>query len=363
MLCNLVGDKNPMGDYLGKLLDSGKYSKLRMLVAFVKQSGVGRLLHNFMNFRNSGGEIEAVVGIDQHITSFQAIQQLSTLSNNNLYIHHDRGASCFHPKVFIFEKNNIPEAIFVGSSNLTTGGLFSNYEANVLLSPQGTEEDKLFLAEIGDFYSSILRDSNTQKAQSQLLSQLYSQGLVTDETRTREFDEIIKTTTNIPFKSKRRFQVPKLPSPIQKIPIVIPVSFAMVLSKFDVSLKSLDPVILVPLVALRQFPLFWQWPMSFTLSGGGYPQRYTTARVNIPEQPSQTSYIRLYYYNRKKEFRLQCEPVKRNGHEGDLVLIERPNNKHFEYEITLIPSNITRYNQLKRICTTKVSANKYFGYQ
>jgi len=208
-----------------------------------------------------------------------------------------------------------------------------------------------------------LTDSNTQKAQSQLLSQLYSQGLVTDETRTREFDEIIKTTTNIPFKSKRRFQIPKLPSPVQRIPIVTPVSFAMVLSKFDVSLKSLDPVILVPLVALRQFPLFWQWPMFFTLSGGGYPQRYTTARVNVSGQPSQTVYIRLYYYDRKKEFRLQCEPIKRNGHEGDLMLIERPDNKHFEYEITLIPTNVARYNQLKRACTIKVSEKKYFGYQ
>lgn len=363
MLCNLIGDKSPMGDQLGRLLNSGRYNRLRMLVAFVKQSGIGRLLNNFMSFRNSGGEIEAVVGIDQHITSYQAIQQLSTLTNDNLYIHHDRGASCFHPKVFILEKNNTPELIFVGSSNLTTGGLFTNYEANVLLSPQGTKEDALFIHELDSFYSTILRDNNTRKAESQLLSQLYSQGIVTDETRTREFDEIIRTTTDIPFTSKRRFYAPKLPTTINKIPITTPVSFVMGLSVFDVSPKSLDPIILVPLAALREYPLFWQWPMSFTLSGGGYPERYTTARVNIPGQPPQSVYIRLYYYDKKREFRLQCEPVKRNGKENDLMLIEKPHNKHFEYEITLVPANIVRYGQLLPLCTTKVSAKKSFGYR
>jgi len=363
MIAELISDKVSMGDCLVSLMGNGKYNQMKMMVAFAKQSGISRLLNDFMNFRNSGGEIEAVVGIDQHITSFQAIQQLSTLTNDNLYIHHDRGASCFHPKVFIFEKDNNPTAILVGSSNLTTGGLFSNYEANVLLSPQGTEEDKLFLTELSTFYSTILKDSNTQKAESHLLSQLYSQGLVTDETRTREFNEIIKTTTNIPFKSKRRFQIPKLPVPIRRVPVLTPMSFAMILSKFDVSSLSSDPVILVPLAALRQFPLFWQWPTSFTLSGGGYPERYTAVRVNIPEQTSQTAYTRLYYYDRKKEFRLQCEPIKRNGHEGDLMLIERSTSNHFEYEITLIPTNVTRYNQLRRSCTTKVSDKKYFGYR
>ena len=148
MIAELISDKVSMGDCLVSLMGNGKYNQMKMMVAFAKQSGISRLLNDFMNFRNSGGEIEAVVGIDQHITSFQAIQQLSTLTNDNLYIHHDRGASCFHPKVFIFEKDNNPTAILVGSSNLTTGGLFSNYEANVLLSPQGTEEDKLFLTEL-----------------------------------------------------------------------------------------------------------------------------------------------------------------------------------------------------------------------
>jgi hypothetical protein len=37
----------------------------------------------------------------------------------------------FHPKVYIFEKVGQRGLVFVGSSNLTAGGLYTNYEANI----------------------------------------------------------------------------------------------------------------------------------------------------------------------------------------------------------------------------------------
>lgn len=364
MRCRFISSQVLMGDCLNQLLSSGNYTKLKIVVAFAKQSGIGRLFNNLMNYRNSGGNLEAVVGIDHRITTYQALQQLSTLSNNNLFIHHDRGATDFHPKVYIFEKDNSPEAILIGSSNLTTGGLYANYEANVLLSPQSTQDDAGFLTDINSFYNSLLRDTNTKKATANLLSQLYTQGLIIDETRTRSFAAIANRISNIPFTGRKRtIRVPVSPIRPQTVSLAIPSAFVMTLSAFDVSPRSQDPVILIPIRALQQSPSFWEWPYSFTLSGGGYPARYANAIVNLPRLPSQRIIIRLYYYDRKKEFRLQCEPIKRNGHPGDIVLIEKLTTEQVEYEITLVPASSVGYRKQLALCRTKVSPQKHYGYK
>jgi hypothetical protein len=353
-----------MGDCLNQLLSSGTYSKLKIVVAFAKQSGIGRLFTNLMNFRNSGGSIEAVVGIDHQITTFQALHQLSTLSGNNLFIHHDRGVTDFHPKVYIFERQNTPDAIVIGSSNLTTGGLYLNYEANVLLSPQGTNEDRTFITDLDGYYNSLLGDTNTQRGTAALLAQLYTQGLILDETRTRSFTTIVNRIRTIPFTGRRRAaRVPPLPAPVHPVPIGVPTIFAMTLSAFDVSPRSQDPVILVPIASLKQHPAFWEWPHLFTLSGGGFPERYTNASVRLPNAAPHRIIARLYYYDRKKEFRLQCEPIKRNGRPGDIVVIRKNYTGNIEYEIELIPQISPQFRRRLVLCRTRVSPQKRFGYQ
>ncbi|MDI6787161.1 MAG: phospholipase D-like domain-containing protein [Planctomycetota bacterium] len=352
-----------MGNCVSGLLNSGKYKKVKMMVAFAKQSGIGRLLPDFMSFKNSGGNLESIVGIDHRITTYQALQQLVNLSNN-IFIHHDKGVNDFHPKLYIFEDHISPQAILIGSSNLTVGGLFVNYEANVLLSNQGLRDDNQFVSEVNNFYNSVAADTNTKRATHSLLSQLYTQGLIIDETRTRTFAKIVNRISQIPFSGRqRKIHIPSLPKPVRQVSITTATLFTMTLSKFDVSSKSLDPIILVPISALKQEPAFWDWPTAFSLSGGGYPERYTTANVNLPGKQSQKLHIRLYYYERKSEFRLQCEPIKRNGNPGDIVVIQKINNSQIEYDITLIPLGASNFSQYNKICQTKVSNQKCCGYQ
>lgn len=363
MVAQLIGDETSMGACLSTLLNSHAYNKLSIMVAFAKQSAIGRMNVHLMNFRNSGSTLEAIIGIDHHVTTYQAIEQLKNLSDNNTYIHHDRGFSDFHPKFFIFERNNNNKDILIGSSNLTVGGLFSNYEANVLLTPTGTAEDVNFIQEIDNYYNSVKTNANTQRVTTQLLTQLFQQGLLINEITTRSFSSIINRVSDIPFSGRRRASVPRAVTAVPEVPIRTPTMFTMLLSRFDVSSRSQDPVILIPITALKHYPIFWQWWSSFDLSGAGYPERYTTAIVNIPDNEGQRWHIRLYYYDRKREFRLQCEPIKRNGQPGDIVVIEKINSGSEEYEISLIPQASNRYGRFRRICNTRVSAQKYFGYQ
>ncbi len=59
---------------------------------------------------------------------------LSQLTDE-LFIYHDEDEShSFHPKIYIFEKMGEKAKICIGSSNLTAGGLFTNYEADIELN-------------------------------------------------------------------------------------------------------------------------------------------------------------------------------------------------------------------------------------
>jgi len=138
--------------------------------------------------------------------------------------------------------------------------------------------------------------------------------------------------------------------------------FAMTLSGFDVSAKSLDPVILIPITALKSMPMFWNFPILYTDSGAGYPQLYATANIHIDGKFLRDQNIRIYYYDKKKEFRLQCEPIKRNGKQGDIISIHKDPNKPLEFEIELLRKGSTKFNAIELILKHKVSSQKFFTY-
>lgn len=56
------------------------------MVAYAKTSGVNRLLPYMRQFKENGGTIKAVVGIDQGNTSYEALISLLSVCNE-LYIY------------------------------------------------------------------------------------------------------------------------------------------------------------------------------------------------------------------------------------------------------------------------------------
>ncbi len=243
MEVQLLANEKNIGNEISKTLRSGNYEYFKFAVAYAKNSGVGRLHDDLVHFSNSGGQTEAIVGIDQHITSYQALVNLSTFTNDNLYIHHDKGMVTFHPKVYLFGNNEF-EKIIIGSSNLTAGGLYTNFEANIDITLGKSKNSNKFKDEVHNYWSFLSKDDNTKKADLHFIKNLLELGALADENKQKSFKEIISKISKVPFTT--RSQISKLPSQSTKIFKDSPLlhdNFAMTLAGFDVSKRSQDPVI------------------------------------------------------------------------------------------------------------------------
>ena len=120
-----------LGDKINKTLLEDDFDSFYFIVAFAKKSGVSRIQEAMLSFVKNGGNIEGVVGVDSKGTSFEGLTLLLELTNN-LYIYHDEnGSHSFHPKIYIFDKGGMRAKVWIGSSNLTAGGLFTNDEIDV----------------------------------------------------------------------------------------------------------------------------------------------------------------------------------------------------------------------------------------
>lgn len=117
-----------MDERIAELLESGKYSSLRVLVAFAKGTGVGLISPALEKFILAGGAVEVIVGLDMDGTSPDALESLLGLGAT-VFVFGVKGDRTFHPKVMIFDTDPPDEfAVVVGSNNWTPGGLDSNFE-------------------------------------------------------------------------------------------------------------------------------------------------------------------------------------------------------------------------------------------
>lgn len=118
-----------LGENLKEHLQSRKFDRLNISVAFAKNSGVLRLKKELEEFRKAGGEIRLFVGVDMNVTSYEALINLLPLASN-LYVIHDEGGQTFHSKVFSFSGPR-EGLLIIGSHNLTGGGLWTNFESSI----------------------------------------------------------------------------------------------------------------------------------------------------------------------------------------------------------------------------------------
>lgn len=364
MEITLLTHENTAGQEIANNLRSGKYSDFKVAVAYSRNSGISRVYNELSDFANNGGKISVIAGIDQSNTSYQALVNLKTFAKENLFVHHDKNFDItFHPKVYLFGNREI-EKVIVGSSNFTAGGFFLNYEANIGVTLDSSKNAKDFQKQVSDYWDNLLEDENTKKCELTLLEKLLESGSVVDECKQNPFKDIIEKISNdLPFKSKKKIKpIPPVATASAVIVPSLKEKFAMTLSNFDVSARSQDPVILIPVTALKSMPIFWNFPFFYTDSGAGYPQLYATANIHIDGEFWRDQSIRIYYYDKKKEFRLQCEPIKRNGKQGDIISIHKDPNKPLEFEIELLRKGSTRFNTIELILKHQVSSQKNFTY-
>ena len=123
-----------LGDFLKQSLANPQWSEFRAAIAFVKQSGTKHIRQPLESFSKQGGKVKVSAGIDAGGTSLEGLKDFleAVEDRGQVFVFKNANSSTFHPKVYLF-KNEKEAELLVGSGNLTEGGLFTNYEAGLLL--------------------------------------------------------------------------------------------------------------------------------------------------------------------------------------------------------------------------------------
>jgi hypothetical protein len=111
-----------------------EYNALKIAVAWC---GNPNQIWPYKFLENFTGDLKAIVGIAFNHTHPDAIEWFLDIGADISVFTDDAGL--FHPKIYLF-RNQQRYALFIGSSNLTYGGFYANYETNCLI--EGLESPK-----------------------------------------------------------------------------------------------------------------------------------------------------------------------------------------------------------------------------
>lgn len=161
------------------------FNEFYFIVAYVKKSGVNQLASSLQEFRRMSGHVRGVVGVSrkQKNTSVQGLQYLLPLCDGLWVYENESSTTTFHPKAYIFEKTGEKAIAIVGSSNLTAGGLYTNYEISSRseYNLKVASEASSFLA-VKQMFNDYSTPSELCKSlSSELLQELYTNGYLSNE--------------------------------------------------------------------------------------------------------------------------------------------------------------------------------------
>lgn len=145
------------GDFLKDVLLDPGIASLDIVVAWVRFRGVARIKPELETFRERARS-RIILGLDEGGATRPGLSAaLRTFSE--AYVYHARAAGTFHPKVYLAE-GPAKATLFVGSTNMTPGGLYFNDEASVEVKfdlPQ--DENEPALREVRSWVDRLLGDT------------------------------------------------------------------------------------------------------------------------------------------------------------------------------------------------------------
>ncbi|MDE7227068.1 MAG: NgoFVII family restriction endonuclease [Treponemataceae bacterium] len=146
----------PIGKIINQELQNSE--KTQIAVAFLKSSGVDVIRDSLLRSLDNGGKFELIVGLDFKTTDPKAMKYFLDLKRQykgvDFYCYGDkrenRNDVVFHPKIYLFKNSNENISI-VGSTNLTRGGLESNFEVNAIFN----EKNPIQFSKLQAIYNSV----------------------------------------------------------------------------------------------------------------------------------------------------------------------------------------------------------------
>lgn len=181
-----VNSVNAIGNHLINYLRLDDFDSFFGISAFASEAGVFGLSGHLKSASEKFKSLTLIVGVDLEGTSKEALEEILAL-NINSFIFYQQEQPVFHPKIYLFEGLNKVKLI-VGSSNLTSRGLFNNVESSLLIEFETSDKDgMILLTELKSYYQTLFdfSDPNLFKISNDIISKFYSEGIITDEVSRR----------------------------------------------------------------------------------------------------------------------------------------------------------------------------------
>ncbi|SCW97008.1 PLD-like domain-containing protein [Ancylobacter rudongensis] len=153
----ILGPEKSAINALRELHGQGEVRRITVLVAWARIAGVAYFLDML---GADSTKVHIVIGMAGAGTSAEALSYLRAHCGS-VHLFHKHHRQTFHPKVYCFDGvGNPPDTarVLVGSSNLTGGGLFANFEASLraTLTPAAVDKDKQAWQSIVEAYDHLV---------------------------------------------------------------------------------------------------------------------------------------------------------------------------------------------------------------
>ena len=366
-----------LGDQLELEFARRVWTRSWLVSAFVRVSGIARLEPAITAFRGNGGTVRAVVGVDQKGTSTEGLRVLLA-TVDEAWVFHNPGPSTFHPKVYAFDSARTSIA-FVGSNNLTAGGLYVNTEASVLLrydkrNRVDAADARALIRTLTELADPLL--SPVRPLDGDLIEALRAAGLIRDEAafppRVTHGSGVDAAAALFPHRPVP--PPPPLPTHVRQpaaaragAATAIPRAFVMVMGGRDTrQAAGYSRDVYIPIRGRDAAPAFWRWPGAFTrgtATTGTFDERRPAVLLHPIAGPRITEERRLYFYHERDEFRFNAGGLIEGAAPGDLIVFERSTVPGREYEVTVVPAGAALYGQWRPLAVNPVpNSPKFWGY-
>lgn len=179
---------NSVGKKLIAFLSDKDFNSFTGMSAFSRLAGINGLSKYINEAKKHLKSITIITGVDQKGTTKEALEAILALKINSFIFYAPPPFPIFHSKIYLFEGKKRSELI-IGSSNLTSTGLFSNIETSLLISIDNTiKDDKKIIEQLKKYFKGIFdfTDPNLKKISKKLIANFVKEEIVPTEVESKK---------------------------------------------------------------------------------------------------------------------------------------------------------------------------------
>lgn len=375
------GKKRLMGQ-LKACFQCPDFYSFTFVTAFSKVGALLRLKNEIEKWKTKSKSVVGYFGIDHFGTSTQALSFALEHFTQTYYVHVPQ-QSTFHPKVYAFVGKKRAK-VFIGSNNMTVGGLETNFETTIEMDFTLPAEATQF-REIDKIFEELLPENciASSKLTPNRLNKLIESGMLCDETQ--KSSAVKQTLSRVAKKKQEKFTI-KPPSSLpaayfgkspsqkqlkQQFQVVAAQATAIELDKklipvsgFAIQIKPHhNGEIFLSQTAAKQNPAFFGMPFSGQTtpkksSNPTYPQRIPDPICHITVYGRNDEILfedkkynlNTIFYTKKKEIRITASPLVGVAPEYSLLLMYPADSPDLDYSMDILTPDNPRYSAWLQVC-------------